>query len=111
MRDSKVPDLGCSEAGAAVDAVVDDECAADAAADCDVKEGRMATPGAEPELGESGGVGVVFNDGAWDFEVFADPIGQREIVPTFNLVGFLDVATSGINRAAEADAGGLDFIT
>ena len=39
VRDSKVPDLGCSETGAAVDAIVDDECAADAAADGDVKEG------------------------------------------------------------------------
>ncbi len=71
----------------------------------------MATPGAKPELGEAGCVCVVFDDGGGDLEVFADPTGQREIVPTFNLVGFLDAATSGINRAAEADAGGLDFIT
>ena len=69
----------------------------------------MAASGAEPALGEAGGVGVVFDNGGGDFEVFADPIRQREIVPTFNLVGFLDAAASGIDRAAEADAGGLDY--
>ena len=71
----------------------------------------MATPGAEPALGEAGCVGVVFDGDGGDFEVLADPIGEREIVPTFNLVGFLDAAASGIDRAAEADAGRLDFIT
>ena len=105
-----MPDLGCSEAGASVNAIVDDECAADAAADRYIKEGRIATPGAEPEFGEASRIGVVFNDGGGDFELFADPIGQREIVPTFDLVGFLDAATGGINGAAEADAGGLEFI-
>ena len=39
VRDAKVPDLGCSEAGAAVDAIVDDECAADAAANGDIEDG------------------------------------------------------------------------
>ncbi len=39
VRDSKVTDLGCSEAGAAVNAVIDDECAADAAANCYIEEG------------------------------------------------------------------------
>ena len=39
IRDAKVADLGCAVAGAAVDPIVDDQGAADAAADGDVEEG------------------------------------------------------------------------
>ena len=110
VRDAKVADLGCPEAGAAVNPIVDDQCAADAAADGDIEEGRIAAAGTEPALGQPGCVGVVFEDDAGNSEVLADPVRQREIVPTFNLVRFLDAATAGVDRAAEADADGLDLV-
>ena len=40
--------------------------------------------------------------------MLTNPIREREVLPTFDLIRFLDAAASGIDGAAEADADGLD---
>ena len=42
--------------------------------------------------------------------MLTNPIGEREILPTFDLIGFLGPASSGIDRAAEANANRLDLV-
>ena len=42
--------------------------------------------------------------------MLTDPVCEREIVPTFYLIRFLDAAAGGVDRAAEADADRLDLV-
>ena len=70
----------------------------------------MAGAGAEAALGQAGDVRVVLERGAGNLEVLADPVRQGEIIPTLDLIGFLDAATDGVDGAAEANADGFDVL-
>ena len=106
----QVADLRGDAAAAAVDAAVDHQRPADAAADGDVEDDRVAAARAEEGLGQPGGVGIVGNGGR-QAERLAAPGGQGEIVPAFHLMARDRASFLRIDRAAETDADGRRAVT
>src|SRR5262249_50303318 len=81
----EVSDLRGTASAPSINLAVDNQPAADARADRDVKDRRHSLSGTEQRLGESGYVGVVAQDRGPAEHVF-DPASQRKIIPTFDLV-------------------------
>src|SRR5262249_2654569 len=75
--ESQMPNLRRPASHTAVDLAVEDEAAADAAADGDVEDRRQPLARAVQRLGEAGDVGVVAERGGQARHV-GDPVGQRE---------------------------------
>jgi hypothetical protein len=95
-------------AAAPVDLAVEDQAAADPAADRDVEQRGEPDARPEPGLAQPGGVGVVVQDDARDPGRLAEPVGQREAVPPLDLVREDHDPAGGIDRAAEPDPGRRD---
>ena len=66
-------------------------------------------PAPKRDSRQAGGIGIVVDDDGRDLQMFDDPVGEREILPARDLVGLLDASPLGVDRAAEADADGLDL--
>src|SRR5438132_13805365 len=98
-----MPDLRSPSPNAAVNLPVDDESAADAAADGDVEDRRQPLAGAVQRLGESRNVRVVAERRGQPDDI-GNPVRQREAVPALDLVRFDDGVRRVIDGAAEADA-------
>ena len=106
VRHAQVPDLDRTMAGPAVDLLIDDECAADSAADIHIKEGRMTDACTEASFRQPGGIRVVLEDDQGYLKMVANPRRQRKIVPTVDLERLLRASAFCVNRPAEANAGG-----
>ena len=94
-------------ARAPVDLRVDDERTTNAAAHRDVNDRGITAAGTEPAFGQTSGIGVILNRTARNVQALADPINKREILPTIDLVRFLDSPASSINGTAKANPDGL----
>src|SRR5262249_34665280 len=101
--DDRVPDLARGTLRAAVQFPVDDDAAADAGADGDVDEVPYALPGAERQLAEGGGVGVVLQPGA-DARALVHDLRQRDVAPAFELRRCGNNAVLGIDPTRRTDA-------
>ena len=106
----QMTDLRSDAAPAAVDAAVDHQRPADAAAHGDIEHDAMTAARAKEGLGQPGGVGVVGNGGG-QAECLAAPGGQGEIGPAFHLMARDRAAFVRIDRAAETDADGRRAVT
>src|SRR5437879_6242112 len=96
-------DLRCAAPVASIDLTIDNQPTADAGADGDVEDRGEPLAGAEEGFSEAGAVGVVAEDGG-ELDDVADPVGEGEVVPAFDLVGFDDGVGGVIHGSAEADA-------
>ena len=101
----QVADLRGDPVAAPVDAAVDHQGPADAAADGDIEDHAVPAAGAEKGLGQPGGVGVVGNGGG-QAESLAAPSGQGEVGPAFHLMAGDRAAFLRIDRTAETNADG-----
>ena len=104
--DEEVPDFGRPPADAAVDLAIDDEAAADAAADGDVEDRRHAAARAVECFAQARDIGVVADERG-NVKVFGEPRREREVVPAGDLVRGDDRARGVVGGTAEADADGL----
>ena len=97
--------------GPPVNLLVDDESAANSAADIHVEERRITDARTETGFGQSRGIGVVLDNHHRYLEMVANPGRQRKSIPAFDLEGLLGASEGSVNWAAKADAGGLDVVT
>ena len=108
-------ELGLARRGAVVDGAIDDQPAADAAAECDVKKrvgGKVGVvafqqPRAAVRLAIRRGVGVVFHDDGSPHALL-EPVAQGKVVPPLDLVRDADPAFFMVDRPAEPDRDALD---
>src|SRR5437870_8560090 len=104
-----MPDFARTPAEPAIDPILDDQRAADSAADRQVEQRGMTAPRTKPGLGQPGGIGIVLDDDRRDLQTVANPVRERKILPAANLIGPLDASLQRIHRPSDADAGRLDL--
>jgi hypothetical protein len=87
---------------------VNDESAPDAAAECDVKHRIEANSSPMPRFAERCHIRVVIDEDRSGYEL-ANPAGQIELRPAFNLMRAANLSSFPIHRPAVSDADGLWF--
>ena len=98
-----VPYLSRPSRHTPIQGAVDDDAAADAAADGDEEHVAGAATGAESVLGDGGGVGVVLQE-ARDVELLLEPRGEGDIAPAREVGGMGDHAAQVVDRPGRGDA-------
>ena len=93
---------------AALQGAVDDHRAADAGAEVDAHQVRLAAAGAEPPLGPDRGVGVVLDHDRQP-QPRADGLAQRLVAPG-QVRGEQHVGAVGVDEAGRADADRVDLV-
>src|SRR5262249_15286987 len=103
LAKAQVANLGGAAAGAAVDAAVDDQPAADPGTNRHVKHWRMSLRRAERRLGQPRDVGIVAERDR-QRERVAEPTGNGEAIPAADLVRLDDALGVIVDRPTKADA-------
>jgi hypothetical protein len=99
----RVADLAAIGIGAAPDAAIVIDAAADAGGKRHVEQRRVAASGAEAGLAQRAGVGVVIHDGGHAEQV-AHPFGEPEVAPSADVRGERHALLLEDHGTAEADA-------
>jgi hypothetical protein len=109
LIEPQVTDLGLTGAGAVIKLPINDQPAADTAAEVDPK--HRVVPATSPVqcFAKRGDIGVIVDIDVQPSQI-SEPAAKFEIVPPVDLVGTTDLACAPINWPAEADADGRGIV-
>ncbi len=111
VGDVQMADFERSRPGSAVDLAAHDERASDSATDVGIEQGGCSLAGTQDGLGQSRGIGVIFDNDSREIQPLAQPIREWKAFPSRDLKRFLNCPSQGIDGSAEADTSGGDLIT